>query len=77
MHRPYLFFLALDHPQKEEGPRGQDDSVRFRAGGGRRHELTVLVPPYFRFRHALGLAVEGQGLVLGHRHGGGVLRDVG
>ena len=46
------------------------------AGGGRRDELPVLVPLDLRLRDSFGLAVQGQGLVLGHRHRGWVLSDM-
>ena len=46
------------------------------AGGGGGHLAAVLVPRDDRLGDPLGLAVEGDGLVLGDGHGGRLLGDV-
>ena len=72
----YLLLLVLPDVEEEEGPGGEDHSVRLGAGGSRGHQSPVLVPAVVRLRSPVCLAVEGEGLVLWHNLGLGMFGDV-
>lgn len=77
VHAPVLLLLAVDGAQEEQGSGRQQHPVGLVVGGRRPHRLSVLVPLDAGLGPALGLAVQGDGLVFGHYDVGGVLRYAG
>lgn len=65
----------MDDAQEEEGAAGQEHAVGPGVVFVRLNALAILVPLYAGSGSALGLAVEGGGLPLGHDQIRGVLRN--